>query len=163
MDLGKYARNQWDRIGAWLCVLGGIVTLIVGYVGVSGTLDTGKQMPYIVSGGMFGLFLLGLGALLWLSADLRDEWRKLDAIDRHLLETGTMPPPAPTDAASARKEPVNPDRASPDPANADAPNADAPNADAADADAANPDAANPESVSREPVNPGPVNPERASR
>ena len=97
----KYARNQWDRIGAWLCVIGGAVCLLVGYVGVSGTLDTGKQLPYVVSGGMVGLFLLGLGALLWLSADLRDEWRKLDAIDRHITDGGGLPkaPPAPNGAA----------------------------------------------------------------
>jgi hypothetical protein len=95
VDLVTYARNQWDRIGAWVCVIGGAVCLIVGYLGVSGTLDTGKQLPYVVSGGMGGLFLLGLGAMLWLSADLRDEWRKLDAIDRHLLERGALPAPAP--------------------------------------------------------------------
>jgi hypothetical protein len=40
---------------------------------------------------MVGLFLLGLGALLWVSADLRDEWRKLDSIDRHLLDRGSLP------------------------------------------------------------------------
>ena len=91
MDFVKYTRNQWDRIGAWLCIAGGIVALIVGYFGVSGTLDTGEQLPYVVSGGMVGLFLLGLGALLWLSADLRDEWRKLDAIDRHIVEGGHLP------------------------------------------------------------------------
>ncbi len=87
----KYTRNQWDRVGAWLCIGGGIVALVVGYFGVSGTLDTGEQLPYVVSGGMAGLFLLGLGALLWLSADLRDEWRKLDAIDRHIVEGGRLP------------------------------------------------------------------------
>lgn len=80
----KYTRNQWDRIGAWLCVIGGAVALLVGYLGVSDTLNTGEQLPYVVSGGMLGLFLLGLGALLWLSADLRDEWRKLDEINRGL-------------------------------------------------------------------------------
>jgi hypothetical protein len=95
----KYARNQWDRVGAWLCIAGGIVALLVGYFGVSGTLDTGEQLPYVVSGGMVGLFLLGLGALLWLSADLRDEWRKLDAIDRHIAEGGSSP------AAAARAVP----------------------------------------------------------
>jgi hypothetical protein len=91
VDIVKYLRNQWDRSGAWLCVIGGALALLVGYLGVSGTLETGKQLPYVVSGGMFGLFLLGLGALLWLSADLRDEWRKLDAIDRHLVDTGHLP------------------------------------------------------------------------
>ena len=91
----SYTRNQWDRIAAWLCISGGVVALIAGYLGVSGTLDTGKQLPYVVSGGMTGLFLLGLGALLWLSADLRDEWRKLDALDRHLVECGRLPAPSP--------------------------------------------------------------------
>jgi hypothetical protein len=86
VDLVNYLRNQWDRVGAWLCVIGGAVALLVGYLGVSGTLDTGEQLPYVVSGGMVGLFLLGLGAFLWVSADLRDEWRKLDAIDRHLFD-----------------------------------------------------------------------------
>ena len=97
----KYTRNQWDRIGAWLCVIGGAVALLVGYLGVSDTLVTGEQLPYVVSGGMFGLFLLGLGALLWLSADLRDEWRKLDAIDRHIRDGGGLPkaPSAPHGAA----------------------------------------------------------------
>ena len=87
----KYTRNQWDRIGAWLCVIGGAGALLVGYLGVSDTLNTGEQLPYVVSGGMVGLFLLGLGALLWLSADLRDEWRKLDELDQRLaaLADGT--------------------------------------------------------------------------
>jgi hypothetical protein len=35
---------------------------------------------------MFGLFALALGATLWLSADLRDEWRKLDDIYQLQLE-----------------------------------------------------------------------------
>jgi hypothetical protein len=97
----RYPRNQWDRIAAWLCVVGGAGALLAGYLGVSGTLETGKQLPYVVSGGLLGLFLLGLGAMLWLSADLRDEWRKLDAIDRHLVSTGSLraeqPPAVPTE------------------------------------------------------------------
>lgn len=91
MGVLRYLRNQWDRVGAWACIVAGAIALLAGYLGVSGTLDTGKQIPYVVSGGMFGLFLLGLGALLWLSADLRDEWRKLDAIDRHLADAGSLP------------------------------------------------------------------------
>ena len=80
-------------MGAVLCVLAGGVALVVGWFGVSGTLDTAKQLPYVVSGAMFGLFLLGIGALAWLSADLRDEWRKLDDIERHLDDED--PPPSP--------------------------------------------------------------------
>ncbi|HKN37642.1 MAG TPA: hypothetical protein VJ456_00885 [Acidimicrobiia bacterium] len=103
----KYLRNEWDRAGAWLCVTAGAVALVVGYFGVSGTLETGKQLPYVVSGGMAGLFLLGLGALLWVSADLRDEWRKLDAIDRHLLDGGTLPQ-APAGPGATPPEPQEP-------------------------------------------------------
>ena len=41
-----------------------------------------ESLPYIVSGGFFGLLAVGAGGVLWLSADLRDEWRKLDSIEQ---------------------------------------------------------------------------------
>lgn len=84
MNLKNYLRCQWDRAGAVACLAIGVVAMIVGYVGVSGTRETADQIPYVVSGGMVGLFLLGTGVMLWLSADMRDEWRKLDAIDERL-------------------------------------------------------------------------------
>jgi hypothetical protein len=37
-----------------------------------------------VSGGLVGLFLLGIAGTLWLSADMRDEWRKLDRLQESL-------------------------------------------------------------------------------
>lgn len=82
MDVAKWIRSQWDRVGAWVCVVAGAVVLIVGWAGVSRYAYPADQLPYIISGGIGGLFLLGLGAMLWLSADLRDEWRKLDEMDR---------------------------------------------------------------------------------
>jgi hypothetical protein len=88
--LRSYLKNQWDRVGAWVCVFGGAVALLMGWVGVSGSPETWKQIPYVVSGGLVGLFLLGLGALFWISADLRDEWRKLDAIERHLAASAAV-------------------------------------------------------------------------
>ena len=98
MNLKNYLRCQWDRAGAVACLVVGVLALIVGYVGVSGTRDTADQIPYVVSGGMVGLFLLGAGVMLWLSADMRDEWRKLDDIDRHLA-AGETPAAAPLDGA----------------------------------------------------------------
>ena len=88
MGIGRYIRNQWDRVGAAVCVVAGAIFLWAGWMGVSGTLDTGKQVPYVISGGMVGIFLLGIAALLWLAADMRDEWRKLDSIEQHLPEPG---------------------------------------------------------------------------
>jgi len=84
MDLLGWLRSEWDRAGAWLAIAVGVLALILGYVGVSATEFTAEQLPYIVSGGLVGIFLLGIGGMLWLSADLRDEWRKLDAMDAKL-------------------------------------------------------------------------------
>jgi hypothetical protein len=76
-ELLKYLRVQWDRAGAVVCAIAGIVMLIVGYVGTSGTEYIAEQIPYLVSGGLTGVVLLAAAAVLWISADLRDEWREL--------------------------------------------------------------------------------------
>lgn len=93
-EIVKLLRAHWDRVGAWLLVVAGAVVLIVGWFGISRTAYPAEQIPYIISGGLVGVFLLGLGAMLWLSADLRDEWRALKAIDRRLreLEESSGPP-----------------------------------------------------------------------
>lgn len=71
-------RAQWDRIAAVVFVSAGLIALILGYYGVSGTEFVAAQLPYLISAGLVGMFLLGLGATLWLSSDLRDEWCKLE-------------------------------------------------------------------------------------
>jgi hypothetical protein len=82
MDFIRWIRVQWDRSGALLAAIAGAVALILGWVGVSGATLPTQQISYLASGGLVGLFLLGIAATLWLSADLRDEWRKLDEIHR---------------------------------------------------------------------------------
>jgi hypothetical protein len=77
-----WIRLQWDRVGAWVCVGFGVVVLIAGWIGISNKVYTAEELPYMLSGGVGGVFLLGLGAMLWLSADMRDEWRKLDQIEK---------------------------------------------------------------------------------
>ena len=78
--LAMIVRSQWDRalaIGA--AVLAGLV-LLIGYFGVASTDYPAEQIPYVVSGGITGILLMGAAATLWLSADMRDEWRKLDEL-----------------------------------------------------------------------------------
>lgn len=77
MDFLTFLRTQWDRVGAWVAISLGAIFLIIGWLGVSNTAYTAEQIPYVLSGGLGGIFFLGLGAMLWLSADLRDEWRLL--------------------------------------------------------------------------------------
>jgi hypothetical protein len=81
-----FVRTQWDRVGAWIAIVAGAVVLLLGWWGISGTTSVGRQLPYIISGGLFGIFLLGLGGLLWVSADLRDEWRELWVIRDALVK-----------------------------------------------------------------------------
>ena len=89
MKPSQLLRSQWDRIGAVVAALGGAIALLVGWIGISDEGVVAAQLPYILSGGLFGIFLLGVGATLWLSADLRDEWRELYQLrvaEQELLE-----------------------------------------------------------------------------
>lgn len=107
MNFASFFRSQADRVLAVLATIGGAVALMVGWLRVSELLYPAQQIPVVLSGGLFGLFLLGVGCALWISADLRDEWRKLDRIEdelraqRHLLEAQglatALPAAEPTD------------------------------------------------------------------
>lgn len=85
MGIGTLVHHHWDRLGAWSAIAVGAVAVLIGWLGISGSAFVFEQLPYVVSGGIGGLFLLGLGTTLLLSADLRDEWRKLDRIEHALL------------------------------------------------------------------------------
>jgi hypothetical protein len=84
MNYLKWMRAQWDRCLAVLAVIGSGIALLLGWLGVSNSVLPAQQTPYLISGGLFGVCLLGFGGALWLSADLRDEWRKLDRIEQVL-------------------------------------------------------------------------------
>ena len=87
MQLFKYLRVQWDRTAAAASLALAGLCFLFGWVGVGHTPFTAQQLPYVVSGGLGGILFLTVAAVLWLSADLRDEWRKLDAIERYLEVT----------------------------------------------------------------------------
>lgn len=81
MEFVKWCRLQWDRALAVVAIVVGIVFVLCGWVGVSGTPYIAKQVPYVVSYGIGGLVLIIIGATLWLSADMNDEWRTLDRLE----------------------------------------------------------------------------------
>ena len=88
MELVTYIKAQWDRVGAWAAIAIGALALLLGWLGISNTPYVPEQLPYIISGGLLGVFLLGVGGMLWLSADLRDEWRKLDDLEAAVRDLG---------------------------------------------------------------------------
>jgi hypothetical protein len=89
MDVITLVRTLWDRFAATLAIVLGLVALLLGYLGVKDTAYVAEQIPYIISGGLIGIFLLGVGATLWLSADLKDQWRALLDV-RDALEDGEL-------------------------------------------------------------------------
>ncbi|MBV8959018.1 MAG: hypothetical protein JOZ37_15010 [Actinobacteria bacterium] len=79
---------------AVVAAIGGGVALVAGYYGISGTLDPGKQLPYLISGGLGGLFLLGLAATLLFTAELASAKEaartQRDAVDRLAVDVAEL-------------------------------------------------------------------------
>ena len=96
MNITQWARNQWDRVGAVALFLLGAVAVLLGWLGVSRSAYSAESLPYIVSGGFFGLLAVAAGGVLWLSADLRDEWRELARLEQAVLGAGGTLPEGPS-------------------------------------------------------------------
>jgi hypothetical protein len=103
VDVVAVLRAQWDRVLGVLAVVVGAVVLVLGYLGVSGTSYPAEQLPYLISGGLVGLVVIGIGGTLWLSADLRDEWLKLSQIHEELERLEVAPAPSPEPARRAAR------------------------------------------------------------
>jgi hypothetical protein len=48
----------------------GLVLILIGYIGASGTTELSSQVPYLISGGVLGLGLVIVGAVLFLRYSL---------------------------------------------------------------------------------------------
>jgi hypothetical protein len=84
MDFVNWLKSQRDRVVAWLLIAIGGLCILGGWIGVTNTIQVYNQLTYLVSGAIVGLFFLGVGVALLLSADFHDEWRKLDRIEAAL-------------------------------------------------------------------------------
>src|SRR5581483_1080571 len=82
--LRRFLRAEWDRLAGYAFVLAGALALVFGFVGVRHAADVIDEISYLVTGGIGGIFLLGVGATLLLSADLHDDFRKLHRVEEKL-------------------------------------------------------------------------------
>ena len=64
----------------------GLLLLIAGYLGVSREVIVARQIPYLVSGGLFGLAAVTLGGRLMLIEDLRRDSGRLDRLEKAVAE-----------------------------------------------------------------------------
>ena len=79
------AAAGWQAIG-YVLLSGGFVALLIGWLGVSREAIVAKQIPYLVSGGLGGAFMLGVGALLLITHELRLDNRRLEAVETLMEE-----------------------------------------------------------------------------
>jgi len=75
--VGRSTRPVWG----WVCVGVGVILIIVGYLGVSREALVAKQLPYLISGGILGVALVGFGAMLIGTEDLKRAQERIDRLE----------------------------------------------------------------------------------
>lgn len=79
-------KEKWRAVVAWAAIAVGGLVLVLGWVGVSAQTLVAKQLPYLISGGIGGLALLGTGVGLLVAEDLRAERVRTGRLESELLE-----------------------------------------------------------------------------
>lgn len=86
-------RELWRWVGAavrpwlgWILIGAGALVMLLGYLGVSREALPGKQIPYLVSGGVGGMFLAVLGAYFLGTQELRRDSGRLDRLEQMVEE-----------------------------------------------------------------------------
>jgi hypothetical protein len=70
----------------WILLAISALVILIGWIGVSGTPVVAKQIPYVVSGGIFGVFLAIFGAYFLGTEELRKDSGRLDKLERMVEE-----------------------------------------------------------------------------
>lgn len=86
---GDFWRWVWDSVRpvlGYVFVGLGLLALLIGWYGVSGSAIVAKQLPYVVSGGLLGVALVVLGARFLLLQDLHRDSGRLDRLETMVLE-----------------------------------------------------------------------------
>lgn len=74
---------SWNRrsLAAWGCIAAGAVSLAIGWFFVSATRDIPEQLTYIAGGGLFGVFLAGVGGVLLLGDFIGGQEQRLSRVE----------------------------------------------------------------------------------
>ena len=88
-DAAAFWRWVWTSVRpvlGYVFVAIGIVLLLTAYLGVSREVLVAKQIPYLVSGGLFGLAFVTLGSRFLLIEDLRRDAGRLDRLEQAVAD-----------------------------------------------------------------------------
>lgn len=70
----------------WILIGIGALLMLLGYLGVSREALPAKQIPYLVSGGIGGMFLAVLGAYFLGTQEIRNDSGRLDRLEQMVQE-----------------------------------------------------------------------------
>jgi hypothetical protein len=113
MDVRVWLRENWERSLGVVCLAAGAVATICAFLGVRSSRFLTEDLSYLISGGVGGLLLIGVGATLLVTAHLhvmrRDLLRAADVVrspeERPVVDL--------LDAAPAESSPPGSDDVSP--------------------------------------------------
>jgi putative Mn2+ efflux pump MntP len=74
------------RICAGILTVAGVITVLVGYVQLRDESDVVLQLPYVMSAGIGGLILVGLGAVALIQAQMQTQTRRAAEVAEQLDE-----------------------------------------------------------------------------
>lgn len=74
------------RVCAGVLTVAGVVTVLVGYVQLRDESDVVLQLPYVMSAGIGGLILVGLGAVALIQAQMQTQTRRAAEVAEQLDE-----------------------------------------------------------------------------
>ena len=75
---------RWEVIrpyAGWGLAVLGAVFIVVGWIGISGESLVAKQMPYLISGGVGGVALVGLGVLFLGTEERQRDRARIDQLE----------------------------------------------------------------------------------
>jgi multisubunit Na+/H+ antiporter MnhG subunit len=82
--------NRLGELGlkalAAVLVAGGLICVLLGYLGVRRNDDIVLQLPYLASGGVGGLALIALGVVTLVTEQMREQSRRAAAVTEALEE-----------------------------------------------------------------------------
>lgn len=82
----RWAASATRPTLGWALAGLGVIFIIVGWFGISGEAIVAKQLPYLISGGVGGIALVGVGATLIGTERLRQDSGRLDRLEHMVAE-----------------------------------------------------------------------------
>jgi ABC-type nickel/cobalt efflux system permease component RcnA len=107
--LARWAGHAMRPYAGWIFIGAAALLILLGYLGVSRESIVGKQMPYLLSGGIGGVLLAVVGAYFLGTEELRKDSNRLDRLEQqvHDLHAALIARP---DAPTAEQPSPNGDR-----------------------------------------------------